>query len=167
MYRDHESYLAATRVPTYNESLFSLPPTCKTPEDYRDLRGALYDVQFSGKRTVVAREAKRQCPDFCTRIWYKVDVSSELRPFFYEAPLLDNQAPAAILGHKELEWNWKIALVSRSVTTMTQYFSYDLSQLIAELGGSWGLFLGASFLTIFDVIDRALARAAPMIPNLN
>ena len=64
-----------------------------------------------------------------------------------------------MLGFKKLEWTWNIVLVSKYVTTMTQLLSYDFNQFVAKLiGGSWGFFLAASLLAIFDVVDRLLAR---------
>ena len=53
---------------------------------------------------------------------------------------------------------WNIDLVSSSMTTMMEFYTYDLNEFIAELGGSWGLFLGASLITIFDCIDKFLAK---------
>ena len=82
-------------------------------------------------------------------MFYEVDTD------FGEA---DNSAMVIILETSDLFWTWDIVLATTLVRTTTQYFSYDLNQLLAELGGSWGLFLGASLVTIFEFVDKIIAR---------
>jgi hypothetical protein len=57
--------------------------------------------------------------------------------------------------------SWKLALMTSTATTLTQYFSYEMSQFLGELGGSWGLFLGASLMSILDLVEGCLAKMMP------
>ena len=59
---------------------------------------------------------------------------------------------------------------SAEVETITENWSYELTQLIGEMGGSIGLFLGFSFLFIYTgtevvwlAITRALYKAKPVV----
>ena len=58
---------------------------------------------------------------------------------------------------------------SAEVETITENWSYELTQLIGEMGGSTGLFLGFSFLFIYTGIEivwvaitKALYKAKPV-----
>ena len=48
--------------------------------------------------------------------------------------------------------------VSTDIRSEKEAWVYPLVSFIAELGGSLGLFVGFSFLTIWDCLDFALAR---------
>ena len=68
-----------------------------------------------------------------------------------------------LLSSESLITSWAIVLVTSTVTTMTQFFSYDINQFIAELGGSWGLFLGASLITIFELLEKTVQTCFPAV----
>jgi hypothetical protein len=62
----------------------------------------------------------------------------------------------------------QIYFPSNEVETFTEQWSYDLTQLIGEMGGSIGLFLGLSFLSLFvglEVAFRAVANAVHPPPQ--
>ena len=48
--------------------------------------------------------------------------------------------------------------VSTDIRSEKEAWVYPLVSFIAELGGSLGLFVGFSFLTIWDCLDFTLAR---------
>ena len=48
--------------------------------------------------------------------------------------------------------------VSTDIRSEKEAWVYPLVSFIAELGGSLGLFVGFSFLTIWDYLDFTLAR---------
>jgi hypothetical protein len=58
---------------------------------------------------------------------------------------------------------------SSEVETLVEQWSYDVTQMIGEMGGSIGLFLGFSFLSIYSGIEivcmaiaAAIYRAKPI-----
>ena len=53
---------------------------------------------------------------------------------------------------------WDIIMMTSTVKTTKQFYSYDLGQLIGELGGSWGLFLGASLITMLELVEKLVKR---------
>jgi hypothetical protein len=58
-------------------------------------------------------------------------------------------------------------LRSTFVNRIRQEYSYDFTQLLSEIGGSWGLFLGISLINILDAIDRSgkILRASALLGN--
>jgi hypothetical protein len=46
-----------------------------------------------------------------------------------------------------------IGLGSQLVKTFQQQHSYDFKQLLSEIGGMWGLLLGASFVTLIQTLE--------------
>ena len=138
--------------------MFVQPPTCTTYEDYKNL--AKFRIMRSGANEINA-EAKQQCPNFCTRLVYKVEVKEDRQPSgqLHSSSLTDS-ATSDMLYFEDLWWSWDIVLMSSTVTTISQFFSYDQNQFIAELGGTWGLFLGLSLTSIFEIVEYVLARLA-------
>ena len=156
MYRDNHSQLAVSSFPRYNKSLFYELPTCKTAEDYDSLVDPLYDLKFERNYHVIPRKAKKQCPDLCTRLWYQVKVES-----IQDSGDEYNSEAADVYQLQEWKWQWKIVLATSTVTKVTQFFSYNINELISDLGGSWGLFLGFSLMTVFEILDTALKKIVP------
>ena len=44
--------------------------------------------------------------------------------------------------------------ISNDTTVETEYFMYPFTSLVAEFGGTLGLFLGVSFMTIWDGVQK-------------
>ena len=159
VYRSNASHTAVKGLSTYNELLFTQPAVCNSAGEFDALSRAMERLQSDGGLKEIAISAKRQCPDYCTKILYKTELSSVSRTQFGKTvqPLISNQS-IDMLKLDALEWAWQVVLVSDSVLTMTQFYSYDLNQFIAEIGGSWGLFLGASLMTLFGFVDKIIDR---------
>jgi hypothetical protein len=51
-----------------------------------------------------------------------------------------------------------IGIRSQVVKTFQQEHSYDLKQLLSEIGGMWGLLLGASFVTLIQALEKFFDR---------
>ena len=47
-------------------------------------------------------------------------------------------------------------MVNSEVTEEREEYLYDFVSLVAEFGGALGLFLGVSFLTLWEVVELAL-----------
>ena len=159
VYRGNESHVAATAFPEYNKAYFDQPPLCRTAEDFQNLTEYFLLARFTDQQTVMERTAKQQCPDYCTKIWFKV----ELKTSSTESNSQSTMNASELLSSESLITSWAIVLVTSTVTTMTQFFSYDINQFIAELGGSWGLFLGASLITIFELLEKTVQACFPAV----
>ena len=51
---------------------------------------------------------------------------------------------------------FRLVLVNSEVTEEREELLYDELSLVAELGGALGLFLGFSFLTVWDLAEAVL-----------
>jgi hypothetical protein len=134
-----------------------LPRTCELAEDYEAFLKYWKDALQKGDlETKLLEEQRLLCPDYCTKVKYEVikvetagPASSNPAATFQGVEMLDQDL---------FVWRWNVVLATRLVTTVTQYFSYDLAQFMAELCGTWGLFLGASLVTVFECIDKLYDR---------
>ena len=48
---------------------------------------------------------------------------------------------------------------SANIRSIDDQEAYDLSQMLGELGGAWGLFLGASFVNVIALLYAGVHRA--------
>jgi hypothetical protein len=140
----------------YNATLFQDPPVCRTKEDYNALSVNLKQALVSGSLSNLDRLARQQCPDYCTKMKYWVETTY----------LSDAEEDVGTKSADPLDFfrqdthriSFRIHLASSSVTSMKQYRSYELDQLIGDLGGSWGLFLGASIIGLFGILDSLFEK---------
>jgi hypothetical protein len=102
------------------------------------------------------RAVRRQCPPVCTTLKYNVVVKERQHPKISNIKVVNDFETFFAAGAHMVEW--RLALMTSTVTTVTQYFSYEMSQFLGELGGSWGLFLGASLLSILDMVQGFMAK---------
>jgi hypothetical protein len=47
-----------------------------------------------------------------------------------------------------------LKMKNKFIRVYRQQYSYDFAEMLGEIGGTWGLFLGASFLTLFEAIHK-------------
>ncbi len=142
--------------PNYNATLFQVPPVCRTKEDYRTLSASLRNSIISGSLSNFDKLARQQCPDYCTKMKYWVETTYMTD---VEGDTSTRSAdPLDFFRQDTQRLSLRIHLASSSVTSMKQYKSYELDQLIGDLGGSWGLFLGASIIGLFGILDSLFEK---------
>jgi hypothetical protein len=47
------------------------------------------------------------------------------------------------------------------VKVIEEQLGYDLNQFISELGGTWGLLLGVSVITLLELIEKGVRQLQP------
>jgi hypothetical protein len=136
---------------SYNSAYFTQPPVCTSAEDYKALRNASIDL-LSGWAPSLRIEdtAKEQCPQLCTKLSYTVQ---SVAPSGSDKP-----QKAAFYFDPTHICSWKVVMMTETVKVTKQFYAYDVGNLIGELGGSWGLFLGFSLITLFDLVERLMTK---------
>jgi hypothetical protein len=132
----------------FNSSYFVQPPVCTSANDYSALVMAVSKLLSGGTRSV-EDIAKEQCPQLCTKVHYEVELG---------VPGTDKPQKTAFYFEDTHVCSWEVVMTTETVRVMRQFYAYDVGNLIGELGGSWGLFLGASFITLFDLTERLMIK---------
>ena len=120
----------------YNCTKFCLPitipeinntiPSCKTLQDYNCMRTKMYNLLL---------DASKKCPKFCISTTYSGKLTHDIN-------LVRDQSIS-----------WEIT-ISENIEVHEEYLVYDVNGLIGSVGGTLGLFCGASFAdVIFFIID--------------
>jgi hypothetical protein len=151
VYRNLSAYTAVKKMRSFNSAYFDQPPVCTSAEDYAALRDAASEL-LSGNALAVKIEdvAKEQCPQLCTKLGYTVQFGV---PAVNEKP--QKEAFYFDFAHS---CSWEVIMTTDTVKVTTQFYAYDVGNLIGELGGSWGLFLGFSLITLFDLVEQLMAK---------
>ncbi|XP_046354905.1 acid-sensing ion channel 3-like [Haliotis rufescens] len=104
------------------------------------------------------KNCEKTCPDPCSTFIYDTTPSS--------APLSDNflDEYSRFKGGNSTYWRKNFVELEIYLTSMSYQFiekrlSYTLLDLLCDVGGALGLLLGASFLTVLEIIDFYFVRA--------
>ncbi|XP_048582225.1 acid-sensing ion channel 3 isoform X2 [Nematostella vectensis] len=150
--------------------------------DYKNITGFCSTYQLKAcvyEAWMVLRPQNCDCPKPCTSLKYKAQISTSYFPSesLWESliPLLGQSSlPFVNLTGRTLEQATAEAQVNvrKSVCMVNVFFetlvtdileekpSYDLTMFGADLGGTMGLFLGCSILTICEFIDLVIILVA-------
>lgn len=109
------------------------------------------------------------CNPACMEIWYEATISSSrLSTFYAEAKV--SELDKLITGYQLNEGNkttnytidkdtvyenlmvLKVMFTSIQESTIKEYYKYDYTQLIGDVGGQMGMLLGASLFTVIEFI---------------
>jgi hypothetical protein len=151
VYRNLSAYAAVKKMKGFNSAYFDQPPVCTTVEDYKALRDAVFQLLSGREHTEGIKDvAKEQCPQLCTKVHYTVQVGVP--------PDNDKPQKSAFYFEKSHTSSWEVVMTTETVKVTTQYYAYTLGNLIGELGGSWGLFLGFSLMTLFDLVEKLMTK---------
>jgi hypothetical protein len=137
------------KMESFNSSYFVQPPICASGDDYSALITAVSNRMSDGIRPV-EDIAKEQCPQLCTKLHYTIQL---------QVPGNDKPDKAAFYFENQHTCSWEVVMTTDSVQVTSQFYLYNVGSLIGELGGSWGLFLGASFITLLDLTERLIKLA--------
>lgn len=124
---------------------------CKSPHEFSAYFLALNKLPHRMITDTGVDEVVDVCPTPCIQTTFNYHVVRETTPnISFEGThsfRVDEITVRSRLGLK---------MRSAFATIVKQQTAYDLHQLLGEVGGSWGLFLGASVMTIVDML-RGLA----------
>lgn len=87
------------------------------------------------------------CPVVCNSVLYQPTVSYTVTPEF-RAPAPDNNMSVASYGNSEVQ----IQFGSLQTLMITENVAYELGDFFSDIGGNMGLFLGASVISLFELI---------------
>ena len=121
-------------------------PWCNTNETFHLLDDGFYDWNALMKSSKV-KEICGQSPK-CHRTMYDLQIENEPKK-------CKNCA------------NIKIQLARPEVVTIEDFEAYDSQSLIGEVGGTFGMLLGFSFLTIFDATHFFLEKIQRTLQQFN
>ena len=144
------------RIPGYrNRTVFpgftangQEPEVCRTGPHYRALKDRL-DWSRAGQS--IYDDCTALCPKPCVRLQYEgKDVTNA------------EAAAASVMTNFTNAWNdfrrrdsvLKFVVKSPYVKVIEQQYAFGMHQLIGELGGTWGLFLGLSILSVLNFLEE-------------
>ncbi|XP_030849329.1 acid-sensing ion channel 1B-like isoform X1 [Strongylocentrotus purpuratus] len=105
-----------------------------------------------------------QCPMNCEERDFPVSVSTAKYPSAFRAGLLEKYISEGLLDNISFK-SANLSVIEQNFVAVNIYFSdisttvvthrpaYTVSSFIADIGGSLGLFLGGSLLTIYEILD--------------
>ena len=102
-------------------------------------------------------ECEDQCPEPCSENLYRVTPSSNPLSNTFLAEF------SSVMGESPDYWRDNLVHLELYLTSMTfekveKQLGYTLLQLFCDVGGAFGLLLGASLLTLLEIIDFFLCR---------
>jgi hypothetical protein len=109
-------------------------------------------------------DCRRQCKRPCTQLQYTwIETESRMSqptgPCLYDARLA-NRSEGSTCSRTTV---FDVVPKQTHVKIIEEQLGYDLNQLISELGGTWGLLLGVSFITLLELVEKGVRRLLP--PN--
>jgi hypothetical protein len=159
------------RIPGYrnptllaDRDLFGNIPECRNSTDYSRMvtRMGLGDLTYVTDRHQINRECQKICLP-CTRVrhtWGSDEAyigGSEYKKSI-SVPLGSSSFMSAVPWYSfnsSVPFEISLRATQREVKVIKQEFAYGSNEFLSELGGSWGLFLGMSLVTVFLFIEEA------------
>ncbi len=127
-----------------------MPPKCRTPDDY----SLWFNHSWLDPTTRdIFKACDGSCLRSCTRMQYEwTDMSGRSTSGDPDARNLTD------IWEEAMPRSFYITLDTSKPTfkVIEQQFAYDSHQLLGELGGTWGLFLGLSLLDILRLFERII-----------
>jgi hypothetical protein len=114
------------------------------------------------KEDVIDREPTiKLCENACLRPCTTVQYNTKAVVTTDGSTKLPNGLPKGYGEWPSSMWTTvKIEVLDRFVRTTTQQYAYGVKELVGELGGSWGLFLGLSFVSVLQMIEQLVCIVA-------
>ncbi|XP_041484883.1 acid-sensing ion channel 1B-like [Lytechinus variegatus] len=105
-----------------------------------------------------------ECPIDCEETSFSYSVSSAMYPSLFRERLLEEYLAEGLLDYDAvrsanmtyIEYNFvAVDIFFHDISTMvvTQHADYTAFALLSDIGGSLGLYLGGSLLTIYEILD--------------
>jgi hypothetical protein len=124
------------------------PEVCQTGAHYRALRTSL-DWSRTAQRTY--EQCTALCPRPCVRLQYE---GKDVTNAEDAAASVTTNFTNVWTDFRRRETVLRFVVKSPYVKVVEQQYAFGLHQLIGELGGTWGLFLGLSILSVLNVIEE-------------
>ena len=98
------------------------------------------------------------CPLPCSTMRYTWELEQDLQEKF-KISSLASDFNAWFRGNDTDLLSTKITIGNRAseVKVIEQMYAYGSDQFFSDLGGSWGLFLGFSIVTILEYLEKCIA----------
>jgi hypothetical protein len=119
---------------------------------------ALFDdlSAFRKKWPRIEKSTKEHCSPSCLKYVLNTEVLKEeqVTPL-----LLTCNTKSGVYNDRRIRTaKINLRLKSTKIPTVTEKHVHTISSLICDIGGSWGLFLGLSVMTIIDIVSDLLHR---------
>ncbi|XP_022092885.1 acid-sensing ion channel 2-like [Acanthaster planci] len=101
-------------------------------------------------------ETNCSCPVPCERTEYSTMLSSGIFPARHVAMALDKELNMSMDYSRNNLLELIVYFEELKYTRITQQPAYSLESLLSDIGGSMGLFMGVSILTLFELMDVLL-----------
>ncbi|XP_038055166.1 acid-sensing ion channel 2-like [Patiria miniata] len=98
-------------------------------------------------------ESNCACPVPCERTMYSTMLSSGIFPARHVAMAMDKEFNMSMDYSRNNLLELMVYFEELKYTQITQQPAYTLEGLLSDIGGSMGLFMGVSILTIFELMD--------------
>jgi hypothetical protein len=126
------------------------PEVCQTGAQYRALwRGPQLDWYKAGKQTY--DECAALCPQPCVRLEYE---GKDVTNAEAAAENVMTNLTDVLNDFKRRESVIRFLVRTPYVKVIEQQYAFGFHQLVGELGGTWGLFLGLSILSVLNFVEE-------------
>jgi hypothetical protein len=139
-----------------NEPLLTDAKPCTTADDFRRLPFSSQSILAQSSKEKARRVhdyCESTCPSPCTRYVYGWKDDS----YESQTQVLENRT-ALLYAATKTDVNIEMFVNGPYATAVEESYAFTFVQLLSELGGSWGLLLGFSFLEFLPVIERFLSK---------
>ncbi len=151
------------RIPGYRNysisSEFAQVQVCKTEADYVKCPALGRSTSYPEKSRALTR-ATEACTKTCaarpcTQIAYKATrMLSAVDIYDRELTNFTNIWMDTVSKRTSL----RLTMATSKIRVFTQTYAYGIWQLVGEVGGTWGLFLGLSAITVLNSLEKIGAR---------
>jgi hypothetical protein len=127
------------------------PEVCRTAAHYRALKSSLDWSRAAARAQGAYDECAALCPRPCVRLQYE---GKDVTNAEDAAASVTTNFTNVWTDFRRRETVLRFVVKSPYVKVVEQQYAFGLHQLIGELGGTWGLFLGLSILSVLNVIEE-------------